>query len=62
MNNMPYPYMPVPMPFLTPNQENYMEEINKLKYEIASLKERVKNLETKKEKGYLQKEDGYYIM
>ena len=62
MNNIPYPYMPVPMPFPTPNQENYMEEINKLKYELASLKERVKNLETKKEKGYLKKEDCYYIM
>ena len=58
MNNMPYPYMPFPMP----TAQNFEEELNKLKYEVANLKERVKKLEKKKKKGYLKKEEGFYIV
>lgn len=62
MNNMPYPYMPVPMPFPAPSQDNYNDELNKLKYEIAKIKERLSELEKKNNKNYLKKEDGFYMM
>ena len=58
MNNMPYAYMHFPMSIA----QNFEEELNKLKYEVANLKERVKKLEEKKEKGYLKKEEGFYIV
>lgn len=61
MNNMPYPYMQLPFP-IPGQQQNYEEEINKLKYEVAKLKERVSELEQKKKKNYLQKEDGFYMV
>ncbi len=63
MNNIPYPY--IPMPFSTPvpmSNNNYEEEINNLKHEIEKLKERLNSLENKSKKNYLKKEDGLYMM
>ncbi len=59
MNNIPFPYLPAFQPQQIPSIE---EEINKLKYEIKKLTERIDRLENKPYKNYLQKEEGKYIM
>ena len=64
MNNMPYPYMPVPYQFpqSQPQTMGVEEEIKRLKAEINRLKERVNALEKKENKNYLQKDDSLYMM
>lgn len=58
MNNIPYPYMQLPFP-IPGQQQNYEEEINKLKYEVAKLKERVSELEQKRRKTIFKKKTAF---
>jgi len=64
--NFDYPYMPNPYmpPNYFPMQQNQRieEEIRKLKYEVARLKERVSSLEGKNKNDYLKNDDGLYMM
>ena len=48
MNNTPYPYFPNPFGQFQ-EQVKFEEEIKNLKIEVAKLKERLNNLENKKQ-------------
>ena len=59
MNNFPYPNINI-SPY-NPYQ-NIITEINKLKYEIVELKNKISKLEKQNKKDYLKKEEGLYMM
>ena len=58
MNPFSFPYIP---PIAPPN-ENLITEIEKIKAQLNDLEKRKKTQEKKKEKNYLQKEDGMYMI
>lgn len=62
MNNMPYPYIPPQFMPEQPPKLQIQEELMKIKYEIARLKERVSALEGKEHNDYLKKDDSFYMM
>lgn len=70
MNNVPFPYMPVPrVPMnsfpqqIPPMETNTLEEeVVKLQKEIKRIKERLNYLENKEKNDYLKKEDGLYML
>ena len=57
--NFHYPFMPNPIPY---PQNNFEEEIIKLKQEIYQIKERLSSLENQKKTEYLKKDDSLYMM
>lgn len=70
MNNVPFPYMPVPrfpinsfqQPIPPTENHSLEDELIKLQKEIKQIKERLNYLENKEKNDYLKKEDGLYML
>lgn len=65
MNQFPFPYIPnfnippVPPP---KNDFNIYQEIEKLKHDVNTLKNKISKLEQSPQNEYLEKEDGMYML
>lgn len=57
MYNYPIPYIPQPI-----NYQSLFDELNKLKYELDQLKDRIKKIEDNQTDNYLKKDDNYYMI
>lgn len=60
--NMQFPFYPSPPMPPHPFPQNIEEELLKIKQELFNLNERLKRLETKQQKNYMQKDDNLQMM